>query len=403
MNIGIFTDTFSPQINGVSTSVLMLRKELTELGHKVYVCTNTCPKADPLSQGIYRLPSMPFVFLPEHRMTLVYPPSLLLKMRRLKLDIIHTQTEFPVGIFGKLVSEFYNIPMVHTYHTMYEDYVHYVANGNLITPKMATAYSRIFCNRANAVIAPTEKTSDYLMSIRIKRPIHVIPTGIDLSGFSGENIDPMQVNAKKDRLGILPGEPVILAVGRLGKEKNLDAVIRQMASLTAKRPDAKLVIVGDGPEREHLQGLARAYGIGKAVLFTGYVPWDEMPLFYQMADVFTTASTSETQGLTYIEAMASGLPAVVKEDRCIEKLIIPGKTGYRYDTDEQAVEMLSHVLSHPGETAEIAQNGRRSAMEFSSVRFSEAVLDLYTKVIGETSGGGKRFVPLRQIFRRIVK
>ncbi|MDR1914903.1 MAG: glycosyltransferase, partial [Clostridiales bacterium] len=231
MNIGIFTDTYYPQINGVVTSTRMLEKELNKLGHKVFIITTTDPNVKRPSPRVFRLPSMPFVFLPTHRMTFMYSPKLLMNLKSLKLDIIHTQTEFPVGIFGKIVSEFYKIPMVHTYHTMYEDYVHYIANGHLITPVMAKKYSTLFCNRAKIVIAPVEKTRQYLEECGVVRPLRVIPTGLDFAPFAPELFSEKQIAEKKAELGIQPDERVIVNIGRIAKEKSINVLIDQLPKL----------------------------------------------------------------------------------------------------------------------------------------------------------------------------
>ena len=158
MNIGIFTDTYFPQLNGVATSVQTLRRELEKKGHQVYIFTPYDPRQQQETDDhIFRLPSMPFIFVKNYRACFVCPPHILRKIHQLKLDIIHTQTEFSLGFLGKLISKTCGIPMVHTYHTMYEDYVHYIAGGHLISAEGAREFSRIFCNTAMAVIAPTKK------------------------------------------------------------------------------------------------------------------------------------------------------------------------------------------------------------------------------------------------------
>jgi 1,2-diacylglycerol 3-alpha-glucosyltransferase len=185
MNIGIFTDTFCPQINGVVTSIRTLEKELSKKGHKVYIFTVSHPEIKKDCPNIFRLPSMPFIFLKSYRVGVLYPLKVVRMVKQLKLDIIHTQTEFSLGLFGKLMAKRLNLPCIHTYHTMYEDYVHYASKGRLsiVTPRMAKQLSRIFCNHTHLVIAPTKKVEQILKSYGVKRPIVIIPTGIDLEPF----------------------------------------------------------------------------------------------------------------------------------------------------------------------------------------------------------------------------
>ncbi len=381
MNIGIFTDTYSPQINGVVTSVRMLEKELNALGHKVFIITTSDPKAKTRHPRVFRMPSMPFVFLPTHRVAMLYSPKLLLSIKKLDLDIIHTQSEFPVGIFGKIVSEFYKIPMVHTYHTMYEDYVHYIARGHLITPKMAQKYSRIFCNRAKVVIAPVEKAKNSLINYGVKRPIKVIPTGLDFSPFSRENYSESELLREKESLGIKPDEPVIVYCGRVAKEKSIDVIVGQIPGLLEMLPKVKLLIVGDGPSRKDLEAQAEELGIKNSVIFAGAKPWEQMGKFYQIGDVFATASTSETQGLTYIEAMAAKVPVVAKRDKSVEGIIVDGETGFTFEKDSDLPGLFYRVLTDKKLSKEIKENGYNAIADLSSKTFAERLEALYKEVL----------------------
>lgn len=384
MNIGLFADTYFPQINGVATSTKILEQELTKLGHKVYIFTTTDPKAEKNEPGVYRLPSMPFTFLPSHRMTFIYPPRLLASMKKFNLDIIHTQTEFPVGIFGKIVSVVHKIPLVHTYHTMYEDYVHYIANGHLITPKMAQRYSRIFCNKTNAVIAPAEKAKDYLEKIGVAKPISVIPTGLVFEPFKRGKYSPEELDRAKLSLGLNLSDPVIINVGRIAQEKSLDIVIKQMPNILDKMPDAKLLIVGDGPKRTELSALSKSLGIESSVIFAGAKPWAEIGKYYQLGDVFVSASTSETQGLTYVEAMAAKVVVVAKKDRSVENVIIDNITGYYFEKDDELPSVLCKALLCADERERIASSAYSHIAHMSSENFGKNVESLYMEVLSGT-------------------
>ena len=381
MNIGIFTDTYYPQINGVVTSTRMLEKELNKLGHQVFIITTTDPRVTHATPRVFRLPSMPFIFLPSQRVTFLYSPKLLVNLKHLKLDVVHTQTEFPLGIFGKLVSEFYRLPIVHTYHTMYEDYVHYIANGHLITPKIAQKFSRLFCNRADIVIAPVQKTKAYLEGIGVTRPIRVIPTGLDFSPFAKDNFSRGQINSVKEELGINPGDPVIVTVGRVAKEKSIDVLIAQMPGLLEKLPNVKLVIVGPGPYIDILKKQAETLGVAGKVIFTGGRPWEDIPLYYQIGDVFATASTSETQGLTYIEAMAGQVPVVVKRDRSVEGVIVHGETGYCFEDSGEAADLLYRALTERAEAKKMAEEGFKRISHLSAAHFAKQLEQVYIEAL----------------------
>ncbi len=381
MNIGIFTDTYYPLVNGVVTSTLLLEKELTRLGHKVYVFTTTNPNDKSKSPRLFRLPSMPFVFLPSQRVTILYSPKLLLNLGKFDLDIIHTQTEFPVGIFGRMVAEFHKVPTVHTYHTMYEDYVHYIANGHLITKSMARRFSRIFCNRARAVIAPTQKTRDVLNQYGVKRPIVILPTGIDFEPFERSSYDEEELQQLKDGFGIQKQDKVILFIGRLAKEKSIDVIIRQMPHIVKKSPHVKFLIVGDGPVKNSLVNLSKELAVYEHIVFAGEQPWRTIGKFYQLGDVFISASTTETQGLTYIEAMASRLPVIAKQDPSIENIIENGETGFTFESGEELPAIVYEVLANPNRTATIVNHAYENIASLSSKQFALNVEALYEDVI----------------------
>lgn len=381
MNIGIFTDTYYPQINGVVTSTRMLEKELNKMGHKVFIFTTTDPKSERSFSRVFRLPSMPFIFLPTHRMCLMYSPKLLMKIRFLHLDIVHTQTEFPLGLLGKLVSEFCKIPLVHTYHTMYEDYVHYIANGHLITPKLAQRFSRIFCNRAQIVVVPVVKTEAKLLEYGVKRPIRVIPTGIDFDPFNPEQYTAKETLSLKTSLGIGLTDKIIVTVGRIAKEKSMDVIVRQLPEVIKKIPQTKLLIVGDGPVRSELEALAKDLGVQDSVIFTGVVPWDIIGKYYHVGDVFVTASTSETQGLTHIEAMAAHIPVIAKKDPSFESVIIDGQTGFYFEQDDQLPTVLAKLLNDAALRRLIAKQAFANIEHLSSKHFAKQIEALYYEVL----------------------
>jgi len=380
MNIGIFTDTYFPQINGVATSVHLLEKELAALGHNVYIFTTTDPKALP-AKDVYRMPSMPFAFLPSHRVGLLYPPGVLLKIRKLKLDIVHTHTEFPLGIFGKVVSEFLKIPLVHTYHTMWEDYVHYVGKGHIITPKMAQQFSKFFCNRARAVITPTEKSRDSLISYGVERPVRVIPTGIDFKPFDPKQYSEAETNALRKELGILPKDQVLLSLGRVAKEKSIDVIIKQMPEIIAPNPNVKLLIIGDGPARNDLAELSKKLNLESHIIFAGSRPWSEVGRYYQLGDIFVSASITETQGLTYVEAMAAHLPVIAKFDKSIEGLVCHNVTGYTFQNNEEFPGLVLDILSNAEDRQRIVNEALVSINHLSSKMYGQNVQKMYKEVV----------------------
>ena len=184
--------------------------------------------------------------------------------------------------------------MVHTYHTMYEDYVHYIGGGHIISKNMAREFSCAFCNTAMAVIAPTHKTEQLLSGYGVTKPISIIPTGINTAHFRKENFDAAEILARRDSLGLKADTPVIISIGRIAKEKSIDVVISALPKLIEKLPEVQMVIVGEGNEIENLRNFAESLGVGAHVMFTGGKPWDEIGKYYQLGNVFCSASVSLT-------------------------------------------------------------------------------------------------------------
>ncbi|KXL51900.1 alpha-monoglucosyldiacylglycerol synthase [Anaerotignum neopropionicum] len=382
MNIGIFSDTYYPQLNGVATSIRTLAMGLEKKGHNVYIFTPWDPRTPETDEtNVFRIPSMPFLFLKNYRAGLLCPPHLSKKISSLNLDIIHTQTEFSLGFLGKFISTTQGIPLVHTYHTMYEDYVHYIARGHLISPEMAREFSKFFCNATTDVIAPTKKTEDLLLSYGVTTPISIIPTGIDTSNFSRDKFTPEEVLALRHSLGIDANTPVVLSIGRVAKEKSIDVVMKAMPALLENLPDAKMVIVGEGPERVNLEALAKSLGIENHVVFTGGKPWTEIGKYYKLGNVFCSASVTETQGLTFAEAMSAGIPVVAKNDPCINNIITHNETGLLFDETEELPALLYQIITDQALQTRLIKAGIETIKELSAENFCNRVEALYEKIL----------------------
>jgi 1,2-diacylglycerol 3-alpha-glucosyltransferase len=382
MNIGLFTDMYHPRISGVVTSALILVRQLTRMGHKVYVFTTSDPLAPYFEPRVFRLPSAPLLMLRDtHRMAYFYPPRLIYKIRRIRLDVVHTYTEFSLGVFGKIISKLYNVPMVHTYHTMYEDYLHYIARGRLISRKGAQNLSRLFCNRADLVIAPSDSTRKYLLEIGVRKPLRTIPTGIDFAPFSPMRYSASDLARARAEVGLTPSDKVIAVIGRVAKEKSIDVLVAMMPLLLPRVPKAKLLIVGDGPARGDLECQARTLGVGHAVKFAGFKPWADIGRYYQLGDVFATASTSETQGLTYVEAMAARIPVVIKEAPAPGSLVRHNETGFVFKENADAVGVIASALTDTALAQQVARRAYAAVQPLSAEVFGVELEAVYSEAI----------------------
>jgi len=401
MNIAIVTDTYFPDINGVTSSIYTLAESLRGLGHKVYIFTVSEPKEmlaklkdDPC---VYRFPSIPIFFIKPHRATAPFSARVIRLMRELRIDIIHTQTEFFMGFVGMNASNLLRLPVIHTYHTMLEDYTHYIARGYLATPKMAQIFSRLFCNMADSVIVPTAKVEKSLHSYGVKQPIYVIPTGIDLEPFRRSRYDEDEIVALKRSFGMDPDKRIILSLGRVAKEKSLDMIISTMPRIVACHPDVCLLIIGTGPALNSLKSLAASIGVSDKIVFTGAVPYSEIAKYYRLGDIFISCSVTETQGLTYYEAMASGLPVVARIDESVTGLLKNRYNARLFHQCEEIPDILDELFEDKEALSRYSKNALTSVQEYSAVTFAERVFHAYTSTIDRlrVDREARRPVPLR--------
>lgn len=376
MNIGLFTDTYFPQVSGVATSIKTLRDELIAQGHHVYIFTSSDPRAtDSPEDGIYRFPSVPFVSFKDRRIAFTGWLKVLRIARKLDLDIVHNQTEFSLGVMGKMVAKELGIPCIHTYHTMYQDYLHYIANGRVLKPKDVARLAHLYLKNMAGVIAPSERVLDTLESYHVESPIRVIPTGVNLRVYRLRDT-PEQKLLMRQKYGYNGDTPVLLSLSRLAFEKNIQELIASMPDVLAKEPTAQLLIVGDGPARQSLERQVREMDLRDHVTFAGQISNDEVPHYYQIADVFVSASDSESQGLTYDESLASDVPIVVRRSEYTDQLIDDPGIGMSFQKRADLVKGILHYIQNP--PVEEAKAKREQKLhDISAEVFGRRVVEFY--------------------------
>lgn len=346
MRIGIFTDTYLPEINGVVSSSVTLCKQLEAHGHEVYVITTKVGLGKCEWKGnILRLAGVELKFLYGYSMTGPLHINAFKEVKKLDLDLIHVQTEFGVGIFARICANRLNIPLVSTYHTTYEDYTHYINFMHLDTVDKAAKsivakLSKLYGDSSCEVIAPSEKTRQMLLKYGVKRDIYVVPTGLDLKRFDPSNTTNDTIKKLRKEYGIREDEKLIVFVGRIAQEKSIDMVIKAFEIVKKQTSKIKLLIIGGGPDAHNLEALASELSLDDIVIFGGKKPSDTIPSYYHMADAFVSASTTETQGMTYIEALASGLMIFARHDEAIGNLIDEGITGYYFDNEMELADCI---------------------------------------------------------------
>ncbi len=381
MRIGIFTDTYPPYINGVSTSIAMLEHALKKLGHEVFIVTVNAEKYKFEEEShILRIPGIP-VGIYDYRLTGIYPLKAIDKIKSWNLDIIHSHTEFGIGTFARIMARKLNVPLVHTYHTMYEDYVHYITHGyfDKSSKKIVEYLTKFYCDKtATELIVPTKKTYDlFKEKYQYERNVHIVPTGIEVEKFYKENYKKEEVASIRKTYGISEKDFVILFVGRLGTEKNVDLLIEAHAMITKKEKHCKLLIVGDGPDADAFREKVRELHLEDFVIFTGKVPWEGIGLYYQVADVFATASLTETQGLTVIEAMAASKPVLAIDDEAFNTVVVDGVNGYLFQNKKEYKNQVLELVKNKSLALKMGNQARMEAESYSAKYFAEKVLSVY--------------------------
>ena len=377
MNIGIFTDSYFPQLSGVATSIKTLKDALEEQGHNVFIFTTTDPhiKKGTVEANIFRFSSVPFISFTDRRVAFRGFFEATKVAREVKLDIVHTQTEFALGMIGKYVAHQLKIPAIHTYHTMYEDYLHYVLNGHLLRPYHVKQFTNAYLKNMDGVIAPSKRVEALLKRYRVNIPMRVIPTGVDINSLNKlETVD------VRKELDIPDDVPVLLTLSRVAEEKKIDRILNAMPEIIDEFPKTRLVIAGDGPDMEVLQEQVERLTLEDSVIFTGDIPHDDVGSYYKMADLFVSASDTETQGLTYIEALASGTRCVVYDTDYTEHVFDDEKFGKVFNGPG---EMLNEILFYLRKGRKQIPHDKLAAKmgQISAQKFASSVYQFYQDTI----------------------
>ncbi len=402
MRILITTDWYAPVINGVVTSVLNLETALRSKGHDVRILTLSQNVHGEKQENVYRVPSFSIgKIYPSARFICNVRRDYINEILDWKPEIIHSQCEFSSYILARKIARRLDIPIVHTYHTVYEDYTHYFAPREAWGRSMVKCFSRQLLARTERVIVPTEKVKRMLEGYGIRRPIDVIPTGIDLDKFR-TRYSREELEAKRAELGIPLTDKVLVYVGRMAKEKNVEEIIDYF-----ERADAagvSLLLVGGGPSMESLRQKAAGTKVSSRIFFTGMVQPEQVPMYYQMGQVFVCASNSETQGITYGEALASGCVPLCKKDPCIDNLVVNDLTGFQYEGYDSFKNALDRMLTDGEFREQLAANGRRISENMGTELFVKRIIASYEQALyGRTGRLARYVIPMRGGANEIIR
>lgn len=377
MKILIASDSYK-QINGVSNSVSLLVQGLRERGHEVKVLSLSLDRSSYKEGDDYFIASVDALIYPDMRISVAVWDELIDELTAWAPDIAHIQTEFSAKWLAMKVVKKCGIPYVMTSHTDYEEYFKSKKINATLARGIIKSFERIVYGKADTLIVPSYKIQELVELYKVKCPVVVIPTGIELDDH------PRMTEDKSELLsayGIENNGKVLVSVSRISKEKNLDELIDYMPALLREDPEVTLLIVGGGPHLDKLREKVEKLNLSDNVKFTGMIPKEEVYKYYQLGDIFVSASTFETQGLTYVEALANALPLVCREDKALMNIIVEGKNGFTYTDEAEFVQHVMTVLSDRALARSMARESVSKSYAFSKEVFVSAVEHLYEDVI----------------------
>lgn len=387
MRVALFTETYLPYINGVVTHVKILKDGLERLGHTVLVVTaDTNTMHHYIEDGVLHCPAARVKRIYNYGLASPYSHTRLKMIEDFRPDIIHIHNEFGVGISGVHIAKKLKIPLVYTLHTMYDEYVYYVAPRHLARVARSTSrrFTRYFANSAQALTGPSKKCEVYFRQVGVNKDVSVIPNAVELDAFIRSSIPPESVAAVRERFDIPKDALLACFVGRLGREKSVDILLDFWAESITAEDGIHLMIVGDGPCKHELEEQARNLGIDSMVTFTGAVEHADLPPYVAACDVYATASLSDTNSISMLEGMAAGLPVLQRYDALNANQVREGENGFIFNTPAEFGEKLKRMKNMSNdELAAFRERVTRSVLNSGAEDLANYTLMVYHKLYQE--------------------
>ena len=388
MNIAIFTETYYPFISGVVTHIETLKNGLEKNGHNVLIVTlNPDIPENYIEQGILHSPAHPLKGIYGYGVANPWSRKRFEMVRDFHPDLIHIHTEFSLGIAGLHYAKKLHVPVVYTLHTMYDDYLGYITPGKrterMIRP-LAHFYERKFAGKTTEIIGPSKKVEEFMRRCHVHKAVNLIPNTVNLDAFREENVDPEKVLSLRKELGIGEEDVSLCFVGRLGKEKSVDVLIDFFAENFRNDPKYRLFLIGKGPEEEELADQIRSLGMENQIRLLGYIEHDDLPPYYRAFDLYATASTSEMNSISMLEAMASGLYILQRLDVYNRDQIESGVNGDVFETSKEFGKLVREEGTMTLEKRRSRHDGVVAyTMRYGVEEFITSVLKVYEKAIEE--------------------
>lgn len=385
MRVAIFTETYLPDINGVVTHIKILAEGLQLLGHEVLIVTaDANSRKNFIEKGVLHCPAIRAKKIYNYSLSSPLSFNRLQILKKFKPDIIHIHNEFGIGLSGAFIAKVLKIPFVYTLHTMYDDYIHYIAKKPFvpIVRDVSHLYFKTLARSATALTGPSKKVENYFKDRGLKKPVFVISNPCELDIFAEDKIDKEKSAEFRKKYGFTDEMTVACFCGRLGKEKGIDTLLRYWKDTIKKEDNLRICLFGDGPEKEALQNMAKEFGIDDMVVFTGKIPHDELPHYLSACQMYITASLTEMHSISMVEAMACGLPVLYIKDESNQDQISDGVNGFIYSNAEEMYEKLTYIKNLPEEEYEKFRSSvKESVAQSGAEGLATILIDIYEEAI----------------------
>lgn len=379
LHIAFFTNMYLPVVSGVVRSVSEYRRALTAAGHNVFIFAQYDSEYEDLEPFIFRYPSLELPLSVEIPAVIPVSPFIDRLLPNLKLDVIHTHHPVLLGQTAANHARKLDLPLVFTFHTQYREYSHYVplpqAAVQNFVKNLIDDWLIDFLKLCNHVVVPSESMQEILVNeYGLDNGYTVIPTGISLEAYQ-------QADGFRTRKAMgWQEDKVVISVGRLASEKNWSILLDAAAFALKDHPEIRLVLIGEGPEREALKNYAQTLGIAKRVNFLGKIPFNEIPRYLKAADCFAFASVTETQGLVTLEAVAAGLPVAAVTATGTADIVRDGREGFLTENHGDALGAgITALFESPERLLAFKQAALDRANAFDIGRQADKMLAVYAE------------------------
>jgi 1,2-diacylglycerol 3-alpha-glucosyltransferase len=379
MRIGMMVDAYKPYISGVTNFIAINKEAMEKLGHEVYVFTFGYEDYQDDEPRVIRTTGLP-VFDTGFYISLRYNSQAVRLVR--SMDVVHVHHPFISGTLALRYCRPRGIPIIFTNHTRYDLYAQVYAPmlPDAVSETAIQAYLPAFCRSVDLVISPSQGMKDILRRFGVDAPVDVVPNGVDIRPFQS----PLQPHMRQD-LGYTPDDVILVFVGRLGLEKNVQFLLRAFAGTAQACTNARLMLIGDGPDKENLKELARQLGVGELVKFIGKVAYPEIPDYLACTDAFVTASVTEVHPLTVIEGMAGSLPVLGIRSPGVSDIVEDGVTGLLAQDEDLPgfTARMTRLVVDRALRRNLGQLAGKEAEKYAIERTSEMMLERYRRVISQ--------------------